>query len=132
MSVDAPVWFKQQYNERVIAKFQAGGFMLQSTVSAAGTVEGTKAHFPIMGKGKANKKRRGQPAVPMNAKKGMKEANLETWEALDEVYKYDLSRMSANERNAIQEAGAKALGRGVDGELVDLIDAKASTAAPTG
>lgn len=132
MSNDAPTWFKVQYNNGVIAKFQAGGFMLQSTVSPVAAIVGTKAYFNIMGKGSANKKRRGQPAIPMNAKKGRVEANLETWEAFDEVWSYDLSRMSANEKEAISDAGAKALGRGVDNELVDHINAKSGTGSATG
>ena len=84
MSTDAPTWFVEQYKDGVIQKYQAKGFLLKSTVTPAGSIEGSKAYFNLMGKGKANKKKRGQAAVPMNAQKGRVEAVLETWEAFDE------------------------------------------------
>ncbi|SNY93508.1 hypothetical protein SAMN04515647_3805 [Cohaesibacter sp. ES.047] len=132
MSIDAPTWFVEQYNNGVIQKFQSGGFLMQSTVSAAASIVGTKAHFNIMGKGKAHKKKRGQAAIPMNAKKGREETNLETWEAFDEVYTFDLSRMTANEKESISDAGSKALGRAVDEELFGLFNARMSSSPGTG
>nr|WP_321457234.1 phage capsid protein [uncultured Cohaesibacter sp.] len=132
MSVDAPTWFVEQYRDGVIQKYQSKGFLLKSSVTPAGSIEGSKAYFNLMGKGKANKKKRGQAAVPMNAQKGRVEAILETWEAFDEVYKYDLSRMTANEKEAIQMAGAMALGRATDDEIMLKLDASSSTSAGTG
>lgn len=132
MSVDAPVWFKEQYNDKVMQKYQAKGYKLRMAVTPEGSIVGSKAHFNIMGKGKANKKRRGQAAVPMNAKKGKVEANLETWEAFDEVYTYDLSRMGANEKEAITDSGAMALGRATDQEIFDVGYGLSSAAAGTG
>lgn len=132
MSIDAPIWYVQQYKDGVIQKYQSKGFLLKSTVTAAGSIEGTKAFWNLQGRGKANKKKRGQAAVPMNAPKSRVEANLETWEAFDEVWKYDLSRMSANEKEAIQMAGAMALGRATDEEIMLELDKKSSKAAGTG
>ena len=132
MSIDAPTWFVEQYKDGVIQKYQRKGFLLKSTVTPAGSIEGSKAYFNLMGKGKARKKKRGQAAVPMNAQKGRVEAILETWEAFDEVYKYDLSRMTANEKEAIQTAGAMALGRATDDEIMFHLDSKSSTTAGTG
>nr|WP_321464003.1 phage capsid protein [uncultured Cohaesibacter sp.] len=132
MSTDAPTWFVEQYKDGVIQKYQAKGFLLKSSVTPAGSIEGSKAYFNLMGKGKANKKKRGQAAVPMNAQKGRVEAILETWEAFDEVYKFDLARMTANEKEAIQTAGAMALGRATDDEIMVKLDGSSSKSAGTG
>ena len=122
----------EQYNDGVIQKYQAKGYLLKSSVTPAGSIVGSKAYFNLMGKGKANKKKRGQAAVPMNAKKGRVEAILETWEAFDEVYTFDLARMTANEKEAIQTAGAMALGRATDDEIMAKMNASSSLLAATG
>lgn len=127
MADNAPTWFKEQYNDGVIHAFQSKGFLLRGMVMPEGTLEGTKAYFNVMGTATARKKKRGQAAVPMNAAKSRVEANLETWEAFDEIYTYDLSRMGANERLAVQQTGAMALGRAVDAELIDIMDGLAVT-----
>lgn len=127
MSQQAQNWFVEQYNDRVAHVYQASGNLLRGTVSAAGSIRGTKAYFMVAGKGTARKKVRGQPAVPMNAGRTRKELILETWEAFDEVYEYDLSRLSVDEREAISVQGAKALGRATDLEIMT----KAYGVAPT-
>lgn len=128
MSTQAPAWFVQQYNSRVIHKYQSRGFLLKGTVMPEGRLQGNKAIFPVSGTGVARKKKRGQQAVPMNPDRTNVEATLETWEAFDEVHTYDLSRMTANEKEAIAVTGGNALGRATDGELMDKFNA----AAPTG
>ncbi|WP_336800488.1 phage capsid protein [Kaistia sp. MMO-174] len=127
MSAEAPAWFVEQYNATVIHKYQSRGFLLKGTVMPEGRLDGKKVYFPVSGKGKARKKVRGQQAVPMNPGRTNVEATLETWEAFDEVWTYDLSRMSANEREAIAVTGGNALGRATDGELIG----KFNSAAPT-
>lgn len=122
MAQDAPNWFVEQYNNDVAHKYQSKGNLLRGTVRPEGSITGTKAYFPISGKGTARKKVRGQQAVPMNPSRGFTEANLETWEAFDEVYTYDLSRMTANERDAIVVTGSNALGRATDEEVIALFD----------
>lgn len=130
MSNDAPAWFVEQYQRRVIHKFQSKGFKLMGTVMPAGRIEGTKAHFPIAGAGTARKKVRGQRATPMNASRSTVEAILDTFEAFDYLYHYDLSRLSVNEREVLQDTGANALGRAVDTELFDVFEATAPTSGP--
>lgn len=127
MSTNANTWFIEQHRDKVTHKFQSEGFLLKGMVTPEGTLEANKAYFPVAGKGSARKKVRGQDAVPMNATKERKEALLETWEAFDEIYMYDLSRMGANERETIAQQGAKALGRAVDAEIM----AAMGTLAPT-
>ncbi len=66
MSQSADAHFIEQFNSRAHHKYQAEGFLLRDCVSAAERIEGTKAYFPVFGKGEANKKRRGHDATPMN------------------------------------------------------------------
>lgn len=127
MSNDAPNWFVEQYNNRVIHKFQSKGFKLAGTVMPAGRIEGTKAYFPVAGKGTAKKKIRGNRATPMNAGRSNVEAVLDTFEAFDYLYMYDLTRMSVNEREVLQQTGANALGRAVDSEMFSAFEATAPT-----
>lgn len=122
MAQDAPNWFVEQYNSTVMHVYQAKGNLLRGTVTPEGSITGTKAYFPISGKGTARVKVRGQAAVPMNPTRTFAEANLKTWEAFDEIYKYDLSRMTANERDAISYTGARALGRATDEEIIAMFD----------
>lgn len=127
MSNDAPQWFITQYNQRAFHIFQAKGFRLKPTVTPAARIEGEKAIFMKAGAGKARRKTRGQRAVPMNAERSKVEATLKTWEAFDTVEEYDLDRMSVNEREIVAETGAMALGRAVDQEIVDNMNANAPT-----
>lgn len=127
MSNQAPNWFVEQYNNKVRHKFQSKGNLLRGTVMPEGTIEGTKVYFPVAGKGAARKKVRGQEAIPMNASRGRVEAILETYEAFDEVYTFDLSRMGINEREVIAETGANALGRATDMEIFAKLNAAAAT-----
>lgn len=128
MSNEAPAWFVEQYNNRVMHKFQSKGFKLMGTVMPAGRIEGSKAYFPVAGKGTARKKVRGVRAVPMNASRENVEAVLDTFEAFDNVYTYDLSRMNVNEREVVQTTGANALGRAVDTEMFSAFEATAPAA----
>lgn len=131
MTQEADNWFVQQYNSRVMHKYQSQGFILRGLVSPVGEIRGTKAYFPISGRGTARRKVRGQAAVPMNPTRTMVEADLVTWEAFDEVWKYDLSRMTANEQEAIVETGGMALGRATDEELIAKFHATAPTSGTT-
>ncbi|WP_321337913.1 phage capsid protein [Breoghania sp.] len=132
MTQTADQHFIEQFNRRAHHKYQAQGFMLRSTVMPAERIEGTKAYFPVFGKGQAKKKRRGVDATPMNPDRARPEATLETWEAFDYIYYQDLSRTNVNERENIATIGANALGRATDNELVDKWNGTASTGAPIG
>ncbi|WP_057464471.1 phage capsid protein [Pseudovibrio sp. POLY-S9] len=132
MSQSADAHFIEQFNSRAAHKYQSEGFLLRSCVSAAERIEGTKAYFPWFGKGTASKKIRGQRATPMNPPRGRTEATLQTWEVFDFLYYQDLNKTNVNERENIAMIGAKALGRGTDGEIVDVIHKKVSRTAATG
>lgn len=119
--------YVEQHNSRTTHLFQAEGFLMKGLVAPAERIEGTKAYWMKHGKGSARKKTRGQPAVPMNPDKSRVSADLATWEAFDEVYTYDLSRQNVNEKENTARAGAMALGRGVDQEIIGVLN----TAAPT-
>jgi hypothetical protein len=127
MSDTAPSWFVEQYRDRVTHVYQSKGYLLKGMVMPEGTLEGTRAYWPVMATGTARKKVRGNTAVPMNAGKSRVSADLETFEAFDEVHTYDLSRLGPNEKQAIQESGAMALGRSVDGEIITKMNASAAT-----
>ncbi|MFK8250192.1 phage capsid protein [Ancylobacter terrae] len=120
--------FIQQYKDKVILEIQSEGFLLSGTMQSEEKIEGSKAIWPKIGAGKARKKQRAQRAVPMNPDAGQTEALLETWEAFDYVYKYDLTRTNVKERDNLAKIGAQALGRASDEDIMGKLNAAAPTA----
>jgi hypothetical protein len=128
MTQQADAHYVEQYRNRTTHIYQAEGFLLRGTVQAAERIEGTKAYWPKHGKGSARKKIRGQPAIPMNPDKSKVSTDLVTWEAFDEVYTYDLSRQNVAEKENTARAGAMALGRATDYEILQVANAGAALA----
>lgn len=127
MSVQADAVYVEQYNSRLNMAYQPQGFLLQGMLMPEARIEGTKAYWPRMGRRTATLKARGVPATPDNPDFDQVSADLKTWEAFTYVHTYDLARTNVNEREAQVQAGAMALGRAIDGEVIDLMDAAAPT-----
>jgi len=127
MTAQASAHYVEQYRSRVTHLFQARGFMYKGMVTPHSRIEGKKAYWPRQGAGEANDKVPNQAATPMNPAKDNVEADLVTGEAFDNVNKFDESRQTVNEKEAIQQTGAMALGRWADKKIKTKINAAAAT-----
>lgn len=127
MSINAPEWFRPQYENRAMHIYQTRGNRLRSTITPATSFNGSsEAVFYIAGKTVARKIDRNTSPVPGGGDRKKFTAPLETWQAFDELREYDLDRLSLPEREIIYESGAMALGRATDIEVY----AKMQTALP--
>ena len=130
MVAQAPVWFETQYAQRAMAIYQQKGNVLRPMVSQAIRFEGSeKAIFRLAGKSKAYKKTRNQRNIPSNAERKKFEVLLETWKVFDLIEEEDLVRMNVDEREAVYEAGAMALGRATDIEIYAKMGAAVASGA---
>ena len=127
MTIQADNHYVEQYRSRVTHIYQNQGFLLKGMLMPEGRIEGKKAYWPIHGSTVARKKQRHVKATEGNIAKSMASADLQTWETFDYVGKFDMSRQTVNEKEALQQAGAMALGRAVDQEIMDMFNAQAPT-----
>ncbi|MFN6339132.1 MAG: phage capsid protein [Cyanobacteriota bacterium] len=128
MTIQADAHYVQQYNSRVTHIYQNKGFLLKGMFMPENKIEGSTAYWPIHGSTVARKKQRHIRASEGNIAKSMRSATLQTWETFDYVGQFDMVRQTVNEKESLQQAGAMALGRAVDQELMDLLNANAPTA----
>lgn len=129
MSYQADALFVEQYNSRLSIAYQPQGFMLQGMLMPEGRIEGKKAYWPKFGRRVANKKVRGIEATPDDPDMSQVSTDLETWESFNYIHQFDLSRMTANEREAQVQGGAMALGQAIDLEIMSKLDAAAPTSS---
>lgn len=127
MTIQADAHYVEQYRSRVTHVYQNKGFLLKGMLMPEGELKGSKAYWPVHGATVARKKQRHIKAQPGNIAKTRVSTDLQTWETFDWVGKFDMSRQSVNEKEALQEAGAMALGRAVDQEIMDMFNAQAPT-----
>lgn len=126
MQVDA--WFQERYKEKVTHPYQPQGFLLQGMFEPQGRLEGKKAYWPKYDKmNNAGVKVRGVPAPRGNPAASLLNADLVTWESVNEVYDFDGVRMAPNEESALISAATMDLGRKVDAAIMSVLN----TAAPT-
>ena len=128
MTIQADSHFVEQYNSRVTHIYQNQGFLLKGMLMPEGRLEGKKAYWPVHGSTVARKKQRHIKAQEGNIAKSLVFADLATWETFDWVGDFDMSRQTVNEKEALYQAGAMALGRGVDQEIMDMFNTKAPVA----
>lgn len=128
MTINAPDWFRPQYEARAMHIYQTEGNRLRPTITPATSFSGSeKAVFYLAGKTVARKIGRNTSPVPGGGDRKKFEVNLETWQAFDELNEYDLDRLSLDEREIVYQAGALALGRATDIEIY----AKMAAAKPS-
>ncbi len=128
MSINAPEWFRPQYENRAMHIYQERGNRLRPTVTPATSFSGSeKAVFYRAGKTKAKKIARNTTPAPGGGDRKKFEVSLETWQAFDELEQFDLDRLSVNEREIIYESGAMALGRATDIEIYAKMAAKVTS-----
>lgn len=128
MTVNAPDWFRPQYEARAMHIYQTEGNRLRPTVTPATSFSGTdKAVFYLAGKTVARKKVRGMQNIPGGGDRKKFEVTLQTWVAFDELEQFDLDRLTLDEREIVYQSGAMALGRATDKEIYDVMKVKAPT-----
>lgn len=128
MTIQADSHYVEQYKSRVTHIYQNKGFLLKGMLMPEGRLEGKKAYWPVHGSTVARKKQRHVAAQEGNITKSFVSADLQTWETFDFIGKFDMSRQTVNEKEALYAAGAMALGRGVDQEVMDMFNTKAPLA----
>ncbi len=129
MGIQVPNSFIQQYERDHVDAFQQKGSYLRDTVRFRTGVIGKSDTFQLIGKGAATKKGRNGEVVPMNLDHTPVTCTLEDFYAGDGADTVDLSRLSIDERMAIAQAGASALGVKVDNQIINSLDGTTSAAS---
>lgn len=120
--------FIKDYASDVHAVFQRQGGFLRQTVRTKDNVVGLSSTFQKVGKGTATTKARHGVVTPMNQSHTPVECALEDFYAGDWVDKLDEAKTNIDERMAIADGGAWALGRKVDDQILTQLDATSSGA----
>lgn len=119
--------FVRQYESEVHNAYQRNGTIILNMVRRRDGVVGTSTDFPVIGKGTATTKARHAQITPMNQSHSMVTCTLEDFYAGDWVDKLDETKINHDERIAIAEGGAMALGRKVDDQLFTAMDSTTLT-----
>lgn len=122
MSIEAPAWFVEQYKSSVKHVFQSQGFKLKPTVLPEGRVEGATVHWPVFGTFEMQESDGADETPPANPQMGDVSATMKDYDALYEIKKKDLTKMTANEQQAATAAGGKAVGRRVDKIIMNALN----------
>ena len=123
MAVTVSTAFITGYERDVHEAYQRRGSKLRQTVRHAEGVVGSTHVFQKVGKGVAVNKSRHSDITPMNVEHTNVTATLVDSYAGDFIDKLDLDKMNIDERRVIINAGAAALGRKVDSDIITQMDA---------
>lgn len=119
--------FIMQYEREVHDIFQRKGGFLRPTVRMKTGVVGKSTTFQVAGKGTATTKARNGVITPMNVDHTPVECTLEDFYAGDWVDKLDEAKTNIDERGVIARAGAFALGRKVDEQIITKLETTTET-----
>ena len=120
--------FIKQYESDLIHVFQRFGGILRRTVRTKDNVVGTSTTFQKIGRGTATTKARHGVITPMNQDHTSVVCTLSDFYAGDWSDKLDEAKTNTNERLAIAQGGAYALGRKVDDQILVALDSTTQTA----
>ena len=120
--------FVRQYEDLVHDVFQRQGGYLRPAVRTKDNINGKSTTFQKIGKGTATVKARHGVITPMNQDHTAIECTLADFYAGDWVDKLDEAKVNIDERMAIAQGGAWALGRKVDSQIITALDATTQTA----
>ena len=123
MSTSIDQSFVRQYERDVHHVFQKRGSILRPTVRTKDNVVGTSTTFQKIGKGVATTKARHGKITPMNQSHTPVVCTIGDFYAGDWVDKLDEAKVNHDERMAIAQGGAWALGRKVDEQIITQLDA---------
>lgn len=129
MATQITTAFIAQYEKEVKYLFQRQGGILRPTVRLKTGVVGSSTTFQKIGKGTASTKARAGVISPMNQDHTALACTLADFYAGDWVDKLDEAKTNIDERTAIAQGGAWALGRKVDDQIITELGATTQTAA---
>lgn len=122
MSTSIDTAFITAYQADVVHLFQQQGGLLRPAVRMKTNVVGSTAVFQKIGTGVATTKARHGTITPMNQAHTTATATLADFYAGDWVDKLDEAKTNIDERMAIAQGGAWALGRKVDNQIITALD----------
>ena len=117
--------FIKQFEAEVHLAYQRMGSKLRNTVRSS-NVSGSVARFQKIGKGAANTKARNGNVTAMELVHSTVEATMADFYAPEYIDKLDELKTNINERQAVAQSAAAALGRKTDEIIVTAMDAGAS------
>lgn len=127
MSTSITTAFVAQYEREVHDAFQRYGGILRSAVRTKDGVVGSTTTFQVIGKGSASTKARHGVITPMNVGHTAATCTLADFYAGDWVDRLDEAKINHDERGALARAGAWALGRKVDDQILTELDNTSQT-----
>lgn len=129
MSTSIDQSFVRQYESEVTHVFQRMGGRLRPAVRTKDNVVGASTTFQKIGKGAATTKARHGVITPMNVDHTPITCTLADFYAGDWVDKLDEAKINIDERMALAQAGAWALGRKVDDQILTALDGTTQSSA---
>ena len=117
--------FIKQFETEVHMAYQRMGSKLRNTVRTT-NVTGSTARFQVIGKGTTSTKSRNGNVTPMELAHTNVEVTMADFYASEYMDKLDELKININERQAVAQSAAAALGRKTDEILITAMDAGAN------
>lgn len=117
--------FIKQFETEVHLAYQRMGSKLRNTVRSS-NVSGSTARFQKIGAGTASTKTRNGDVTTMELAHTYAEATMADYYAAEYIDKLDELKLNINERQAVAQSSAAALGRQTDALIVAAMDAGAN------
>ena len=114
--------FIKQYESEAHLAYQCGASKFRNTVRTKYGVSGKDVTFATIGKGAAASKTRNANISVMNPVHAQKTASLTDWYAGEYIDYYDELKTNVNERKAIVDTGAGAIGRKIDSLVITALE----------
>tara|TARA_R110002126_G_scaffold259913_3_gene402892 strand:+ start:4638 stop:5450 length:813 start_codon:yes stop_codon:yes gene_type:complete len=121
------VAFIKQFESEVHMAYQRMGSKLRNTVRTSGNVRGSTVRFQKIGTGSASTKSRNGSITPMELVHTTVEATMTDHYAAEYIDKLDELKTNIDERQAVAQSAAAALGRKTDEILYTAMDAGANS-----
>jgi len=118
--------FIKQFETEVHMAYQRMGSKLRNTVRTAGNVRGNVVRFQKIGSGSATTKSRNGNVTPMELAHTNVEATMADYYAPEYIDKLDELKTNIDERQAVAQSAAAALGRKTDEIIYTAMDAGAN------
>lgn len=119
--------FITQFESEVKLAYQQMGSKLRGLVRLKTGVTGSTVRFPKLGRGSAQQKARNGDVPVMNATASYADATMSDWYAAEYVDKLDELKTNVEERQALVQAEAAALGRKVDNLVITALPSGIAT-----
>jgi len=121
--------FIRQFETEVHLAYQRMGSKLRNTVRTVSNVNGSTVRFQKIGTGSASTKSRNGMVTPMELTHTTVDVTLSDYYAAEYIDKFDELKTNIDERQAVAQSAAAALGRKTDEILITAMDAGANATA---